>query len=91
MTIAQEIEEKLRAGLHPVQIEIINDSHKHRGHAGDNGSGESHFTVKVVAAAFAGQSRVTRQRAVYKLLQDELEGPVHALALITQTPEEAGL
>lgn len=91
MTIAQEIEKKLQAGLGPARIEIINNSHKHRGHAGDNGSGESHFSVRVVAAAFAGRSQVERQRAVYALLQDELQGPVHALALTTQTPEEAGL
>lgn len=91
MTIAHQIEQKLQAGLHPARIEVINESHKHRGHAGDNGSGESHFRVHVVAAAFAGRSRVERQRAVYELLKDEIEGPVHALALVTQTPEEAGL
>jgi len=91
MTIAQEIEKKLQAGLSPARIEIINNSHKHRGHAGDNGTGESHFSVRVVAATFAGRSQVERQRAVYALLQDELQGPVHALALTTQTPEEAGL
>lgn len=61
------------------------------GHAPIDGGGETHFKVLVVSAVFAGQNRVARQRLVYDLLKDELAERIHALALTTQTPEEAGL
>lgn len=60
------------------------------GHAPTDGQGETHFTVTIVSASFAGQSRVNRQRMVYEVLQDELRERIHALALKTLTPEEAG-
>ena len=86
--IAREIEERLRAALAPDRLAVINDSAKHHGHAGDDGSGESHFTVEIEAAAFAGKSRVDRQRAVNIALGNMLEGRVHALAIRAKAPGE---
>ena len=70
-------------------LDIIDDSHRHAGHAGHDGLGESHFQVRIVSDAFAGKSRVERQRLVYDLLAAELKDRVHALSLTTQTPAEA--
>ncbi|TNE29985.1 MAG: BolA family transcriptional regulator, partial [Alphaproteobacteria bacterium] len=80
-TIAQEIESLLRAALSPTRLEVINDSAKHHGHAGDDGSGESHFTVVVEADAFAGIGRLQRQRMVLAALGDIPGQRVHALAI----------
>ena len=90
MAVADVIREKLTQALTPDRIQISDDSHMHAGHAGARPGGESHFTVEIVAAAFEGQSRVQRQRMVYAALAEELAGPVHALALRTLTPDEAG-
>lgn len=89
MSMAESIKSKIEAALAPQVLEITNDSQKHAGHAGHDGSGESHFSVRVVSDAFVGLSRVNRQRAVYALLTEEFAGTLHALALVTQTPEEA--
>lgn len=89
MSVASIIEEKLTAGLSPEKLEVIDDSHKHAGHAGARPGGESHFTVVVTAAAFEGKNRVDRQRMVYALLADEMKGPIHALALQTNAPSES--
>jgi BolA protein len=86
--VAAEIEERLRAALNPQQLTVINDSEKHRGHAGHDGSGESHFTVEVVAEAFTGQNRVARQRLVNTALADLLREKVHALAIKARAPGE---
>lgn len=88
MAVADRIREKLTSGLEPLSLEIIDDSHRHAGHAGARPGGESHFTVAVVSGAFEGLSRVERQRLVYRLLEEELAGPVHALALRTIAPSE---
>lgn len=81
MTVADEIREKLQARFAPEHLEVINDSHRHAGHSGDDGSGESHFTVKLRAREFAGQSRIARHRAVHAALGADLVGRIHALAL----------
>jgi BolA protein len=86
--VAQEIAERLRSALAPTRLEVINDSDRHRGHSGHDGSGESHFTVVIEAPAFAGQSRVARQRAVNSALADLLAGRVHALAIKASAPGE---
>ena len=88
MSLAGQMEEKLKAAFNPQTIEIENQSHLHAGHAGDNGSGESHFHIHIVAEQFEGQNRVARQRAVYDVLQEEMAGPVHALALSVKSPSE---
>jgi BolA family transcriptional regulator, general stress-responsive regulator len=86
--VAAEIEKRLREALAPIQLEVINDSARHRGHAGDDGSGESHFTVVIEALAFAGMSRLNRQRAVNSALADLLEDRIHALAIRARAPGE---
>ncbi|WP_070153001.1 BolA family protein [Sphingobium phenoxybenzoativorans] len=87
--VATEIEARLRAALNPARLAVIDDSEMHRGHAGHDGSGESHFTVEVVADAFTGQSRVARQRMVNAALSDLLRDKVHALAIKARAPQEA--
>jgi BolA family transcriptional regulator, general stress-responsive regulator len=79
--IAQEMEGLLSAAFAPAKLAVINDSAKHHGHSGDDGSGESHFTIEIESAAFAGQSRVNRQRMVNKALGDIPGQRVHALAI----------
>lgn len=86
--VAMEMEMLLRAALAPVHMELINDSAKHRGHMGDDGSGESHFTLIIEAVNFAGKSRVARQRAIYAALGDMMASRVHALAIRAFAPGE---
>lgn len=88
MSVAAQIESRLRAALAPVALAVIDESDRHKGHAGARPGGESHFRVRIVSAAFAGLSCLSRQRAVHAALKAELAGPVHALALETLTPEE---
>ncbi len=88
-SVAQEIEKLLRASLDPDRLEVINDSAKHHGHAGDDGSGESHFTVVIESAAFAGKNRLERQRMVNRALGDIPGERVHALAIRALAPGEA--
>jgi len=88
MRVADRIRAKLSEALQPTRLEIRDDSHRHAGHQGARSEGESHFHVEIVSAAFAGETRVARQRRVYAILAEELIGPVHALGLTTLTPEE---
>jgi BolA family transcriptional regulator, general stress-responsive regulator len=88
--IATEIEKRLRAALAPTRLAVINDSGRHHGHAGDDGSGESHFTVEIEAEAFAGLSRLERQRAVNAALGDLMRERVHALAIRARAPGDPG-
>jgi BolA family transcriptional regulator, general stress-responsive regulator len=87
-SVAAEIDKRLREALAPTRLEVINDSARHHGHAGDDGSGESHFTVEIEAPAFAGMSRLDRQRAVNAALGDLLRDRVHALAIRARAPGE---
>ncbi|WP_207483449.1 BolA family protein [Arenibaculum pallidiluteum] len=89
MDVANRIRAKLTEALAPVRLEIVDDSHRHKGHAGHDPRGESHFSVTVVSEAFRGKSRVERHRQVNALLAEELRERVHALALRTLTPDEA--
>lgn len=86
--VAAEIEQRLRAALAPTRLAVINDSAKHRGHAGDDGTGESHFTVEIEAPMFAGLGRLERQRAVNAALGDLMHGRIHALAIRAGAPGE---
>ena len=81
MRMAEQIEAALVAALSPREIEVVDDSASHAGHAGAPAGGESHFIVSMKADAFAGQSRVARHRAVHKALGPEIIGRIHALAL----------
>lgn len=87
--IADIIEEKLNAAYAPDVLDIIDESHLHAGHNEAAKTGETHFRVHMVSAAFDGVSRIARQRGVLELLAAELEGPVHALALKLKSPQEA--
>ena len=87
--MAAQIETRLRAALNPTALVITDDSESHRGHAGHDGAGESHFSVALTVAAFAGVSRVARQRQVYAALGDLIApGGVHALIIKASAPGE---
>jgi BolA family transcriptional regulator, general stress-responsive regulator len=86
--VAATIRQKLTERLAPSRIEIIDESHRHAGHAGARPEGETHFAVTIISPAFAGMSRVARQRLVYQTLADELATRVHALSLKTLAPGE---
>jgi BolA protein len=88
MTVADRIAAKLEAAFQPERLDVVDQSHKHVGHAGWREGGETHFHVTLVSQAFAGQSRVARQRAVYAALAEELAGPVHALEVTARAPGE---
>lgn len=88
-TIGREIEHLLRNAFAPRRLEVINDSAKHHGHSGDDGSGESHFTVVIESASFAGVPRLERQRMVNRALGDIPGERVHALAIRAFAPGEA--
>ena len=87
--VAVEIEKRLRKALAPTHLRVINDSERHRGHAGHDGSGESHFTVEIEAAVFDGMSRLQRQRAVNSALGDLMRERIHALAIRARAPGES--
>jgi BolA protein len=87
--LQNEIETLLLQAFQPTRLEVINDSAMHSGHAGDDGSGESHFTVVIESVAFAGKSRVERQRMVNRALGDIPGNRVHALAIRAFAPETA--
>lgn len=78
----------LVAAFAPTRLAIVNDSSRHHGHAGDDGSGESHFTIEIESQAFAGLNRVARQRAVNKALGDIPGERVHAVAIRASAPDE---
>ena len=86
--VAPEIAKRLEAALAPTHLSVINDSDRHRGHAGHDGSGESHFTVEIESPQFVGMSRVARQRAVNAALADLLRDRIHALAIRARAPGE---
>ncbi len=86
---ADRIRATLEAAFAPAEVVVQDDSAKHAGHAGARPGGQTHYSVAIVSAAFAGQSRVARSRAVHALLAAEFDTGLHALALRLMTPEEA--
>ena len=88
MGMKERMESKLQAAFAPVALSVMDDSHKHIGHAGARPGGETHFTVSLVADAFAGLSRVQRHRLIYDALADELKERVHALSIDAKSPAE---
>ena len=88
MSVAETIRRKLTERFAPVRLDIVDQSHRHAGHAGARPEGETHFAVTIVSPGFAGLNRVARQRLVYETLAIELANRVHALSLATLTPEE---
>ncbi len=83
------IRERLQADFTPESLDVVNESAKHRGHVGDDGTGQTHFAVRLVSSAFTGQTRVVRQRAVHAALREAFARGLHALSLTLLTPEEA--
>jgi BolA family transcriptional regulator, general stress-responsive regulator len=88
MSVEATIREKLLRTFRPTRLDVINESHLHAGHRTSPGTGESHFRVSMVSAAFAGKSRLQRHRLVNETLAAELAGKVHALALELNAPGE---
>lgn len=86
--VRRRIEDRLKAALAPAELDIVDDSASHAGHAGARPGGESHFTVEIVSEAFAGKSRIERHRLVNHALAEELAGPVHALVIRAKAPGE---
>lgn len=86
--IADEIELRLTQAFAGARLAVINDSAKHSGHMGDDGTGESHFTVEIESAMFTGVSRLERQRMVLRALGDLPGQRVHALAIKARAPGE---
>ncbi|RLK00701.1 BolA family protein [Ruegeria conchae] len=80
MSVTDEIRNRLQAAFDPTELDVVDDSESHRGHAGYQEGGESHFNVRIRSEAFTGQSRVARHRAVHKALGD-IVPRIHALAL----------
>lgn len=95
MSVEAAIRSKLQAAFAPVSLEVLNESHLHAGHHHDtshhapfDGTGETHFRVKLVSESFAGKGRVDRHRAVNAALSEELKAGVHALAIEARAPGE---
>jgi BolA protein len=86
--VAGEMLRRLHSSLSPTSVDLIDDSEAHRGHGGHNPAGESHFTLRIESAAFAGKSRVERQRLVHAALGDLLDERVHALSVRARAPGE---
>jgi BolA protein len=86
--ISETIQQKLTVAFKPERLEVTDDSARHHGHAGAREGGESHFNLLIQANAFAGLSKVARQRLVYRALAEELAGQVHALSVRALAPGE---
>jgi BolA protein len=90
MQVKQTITEKLTKAFAPQSLEVVDESHRHEGHAGHRPGGETHFRVNIVSEAFRGKSRIARHRMVNETLSGELAAGVHALAIHAHAPGEAG-
>ncbi len=86
--VATAIRAKLAHAFAPERLVLEDESRLHAGHAGARPGGESHFRLEIVARAFAGLSRVERQRRIHAVLAEELSGPVHALSIAARAPGE---
>ena len=87
-SIAELIKQKLEAAFSPSELEVIDESHQHAGHAGAREEGESHFAVTITSSAFEGLSRVASHKLVYAALDEEIKGGVHALRINTLIPKK---
>ncbi len=84
--IGTQMEQKLQDKFAPIELRLIDESHHHAGHSGTHADGESHYAVKIVAKAFAGQSLVMCHRMINEVLAEELKGRVHALRISAKAP-----
>ncbi len=87
MKVKESITGKLTAAFSPDDLQVVDESHLHKGHAGHRPGGESHFRVKITAEAFRGKSRVEAHRMIYGALAGEIADGVHALAIEAKAPE----
>ena len=87
--VAAEMTRRLTDALRPTRLELEDQSAHHIGHAGHDGRGESHFALTIESAAFAGQSRIARQRLVYAALGELMRDRVHALTIKAVAPGDA--
>jgi BolA protein len=90
VTVAERITRKLTEAFSPDALNVVDESHLHKGHAGHRPGGESHFRVKITAVAFRGKSRVAAHRMVYDALADEIAEGLHALAIEAKAPAADG-
>lgn len=81
MSLEDQIRDKLEVAFAPTRLAVINESHKHAGHSGDDGSGESHWRVEIASDALSGQSRIAKHRAIHAALGQDVMGRIHALSL----------
>src|SRR5437870_12991967 len=88
MRVRNSIVEKLSTAFAPLRLDVVDDSHRHEGHAGHRPGGESHFSISIVAEAFSGKSRIERHRMINEILREEFEGGVHELAIEALAPGE---
>lgn len=88
MRVADIITEKLITAFAPESVRVEDESHRHEGHAGHRVGGQTHYRVYIVAQAFRGKSRLERHRMINAVLESELAGGVHALALHVSAPGE---
>ncbi|MDZ4736086.1 MAG: BolA family protein [Rhodospirillaceae bacterium] len=87
MTRAERLERALRAALDPLSISVVDESHRHAGHAGARAEGETHYAVEILSSRFIGLSRVQRHRLVHEIVHDEFQNGLHALSLKLLAPE----
>jgi BolA protein len=85
--VADTIRARL-ARLEPVALELVDESEKHRGHAGYREGGNTHWRLSIVSPRFAGQGTVARHRMIYQALGELMQHPIHALAITARSPEE---
>ena len=88
MNMDEQIKRIIEENLNPVHYELINESHKHAGHAGDDGSGQTHYKLIVVSNAFKDCTRIQRQRMVMDLLKRPFSQSLHAISMTLSTPKE---
>ena len=86
MSVRDIIIKKLARSFAPERLQVVDDSHRHAGHAGARPGGETHFNVYIVSSVFDGKSRIERHRMINAALDAELKGSVHALAIHAQAP-----
>lgn len=89
MSMADRIKTKLTERFHPLLLEVIDESHRHHGHAGWQEGGETHFRVRIATRDFDGLTRVAQHRAVMGELDDELKERVHALNIEVVSSDKA--
>ena len=87
MNVAASIRERL-AVLEPVQLDLVDESAQHAGHAGARPGGQTHWRLTIVSPRFSGQSTVARHRMIYQALGELMQHPIHALAITARSPQE---